>query len=297
MNGKYVLTVPKLASSLVRSEDHLSPISPYRSLSIAPLTESLQRETSNLNKSNDDELITLLRTPVSGFIRPYLFRSASFSLLFSPIRRYRTDVTRYRSLSANSTRREKKKQALKQDLIFFFSPQDSNSFILVHNIYIFFPFPPVALSPRTIPLLSLSRSSSVEVERFEAPQKEEEAVAAVWLWLKRDEARRPGENEATKGKKGELPSYAFNRIRTPSILLFLSPFRIEFILFPESIVFSQTSIPFSIVRVVNECPKQKRRGKVSFIAPRYFAAWSSPFVPPKIFVRHSTRRRRSTIHV
>lgn len=139
MNGKYVLTVPKLASSLVRSEDHLSPISPYRSLSIAPLTESLQRETSNLNKSNDDELITLPGTPVSGFIRPYLFRSASFSLLFSPIHRTALSDRCYRSLSANSTRREKKKQALKQDLIFFFSPQDSNS--RTQYIYFFHSLP------------------------------------------------------------------------------------------------------------------------------------------------------------
>lgn len=122
--------------------------------------------------------------------------------------------------------------------------------------------PSLALSPFLSPLLSLSRSSSVEVERNAtfrfAPQKAKKRRCGCVV----ETRRRPGENEATKGNGGasKLRYLAFVHVRSSSF----SPANRIFILFPGKRVhrffhIEQTCIPFSIVRVVaNECPKQKR---------------------------------------
>lgn len=221
------------------------------------------------------------------------------------------------------TRRgEKKKQALKQISLPSFSFHRLRKipiplFSYIYNVYIYFFHSLTFLSslPRiiTIPLAS---PFSLEIILRRGRAQRDVSIRAtkgrrggVAVWLKRDD-----DQEKTKRRKetGELPSYATSLSYTFDRPLSLRP--IEFLFYSpenESIVFftsSKLASPFrSYVWLRTNVRNRrginrKRRGKFSFIAPRYFAAWSNPFGSRSStkFVRHSTRRRRrrrSMIHV
>lgn len=195
-----------------------------------------------MNKSNDDELITLPR--VCRFIR--LIYSAPLVFPFFSRRSIEEGTIEQillrdiATFSANSTRREEE-TGVKTDLplFIFFSPpaQDSNSFILVYIqcVYIFFPFPHLPLFPpshyhHSSRLSFLSRdhppSRSSATRRFDSRHKRKKRRCGCVV----ETRRRPGENEATKGNGGasKLRYLAFVHLRSSSF----SPANRIFILFP-----------------------------------------------------------------